>query len=166
MPEAALSIDVQGVEKLAEQAMQVPNAYEDELTDLFDDYAFEIERTAKDNLDRSGKPGVDDGRLRSSVRYVVHDAFASFFREGPFFVVFSRLAYAIYVHEGTGKYAREGEGRQTPWVYFDEKRGEFYTTEGIPPNPFLEDAFQKHKGPLLADLKALNANISSVTGSL
>ena len=41
--------------------------------------------------------------------------------------------------EGTGKYSKNGNGRQEPWVYKD-RQGNWHTTEGMKPNPFLEDA--------------------------
>lgn len=54
----------------------------------------------------------------------------------------SNLEYAPYVHNGTGIHAKDGNGRQTPWVYkarFGKYRGWHYTT-GQKPQPFLEDA--------------------------
>lgn len=151
MPGAAVTLEVDGDEELTKQVAQVPDEAQDRLEEVFKKYAMLIERDAKNNLRRNNLPGVDDGQLWNSVKHLVLDAT---------FAVFSKLEYAIYVHEGTGKYAREGGGRQTPWVYFDEKRGQFFVTEGMPANPFLEDAFNDHKGKLLSELKSLNAEFS------
>lgn len=52
--------------------------------------------------------------------------------------VWNPLKYAPYVHNGTGIYAPGG--RQTPWTYYDEKNGKFYTTRGQKPKPWLKDA--------------------------
>lgn len=49
------------------------------------------------------------------------------------------LEYAPYVHEGTGLYAKNGNGRKTPWAYADES-GVLHWTWGQHPNPFLQDA--------------------------
>lgn len=66
-------------------------------------------------------------------------------------IVGTNLEYAPYVHEGTGIYARQGNGRRdVPWVYFDERNQQFVRTKGIKPTPFLEEAADKI-GPQLID---------------
>lgn len=56
-------------------------------------------------------------------------------------VVGTNVEYAPYVHQGTGIYAKDGNGRKdVPWVFFDVKRQEYVSTKGIKPTPFLEDA--------------------------
>jgi len=53
----------------------------------------------------------------------------------------TNLYYAPYVHQGTGIYAVNGDGRQdVPWVYMDDE-GNWHTTSGQQPQPFLADAF-------------------------
>ena len=49
-----------------------------------------------------------------------------------------------YVEFGTGIYA-ESDGRQTPWVYFDEKEKKFFRTRGRRPKPFLRPAIDENK---------------------
>ena len=57
----------------------------------------------------------------------------------------SNLEYAPYVHQGTGIYAVEGNGRkQVPWHYKDAK-GRWHSTKGIKPKPFIFDAMEKNK---------------------
>lgn len=58
----------------------------------------------------------------------------------------SGLDYAVYVHEGTGIRSRTGMGRkhELPWSYQDD-RGEWHTTSGSTPNPFLEKAFDENR---------------------
>lgn len=54
----------------------------------------------------------------------------------------SNLEYAPYVHNGTGIYAKEGNGRKMPWGYA-AKTGKyigFHWTHGQKPQPFLENA--------------------------
>ena len=51
----------------------------------------------------------------------------------------SNLKYAPYVHNGTGIYAKDGNGRKTPWGY-TVKAGKykgFHWTHGQRPQPFL-----------------------------
>lgn len=54
----------------------------------------------------------------------------------------SNLEYAPYVHQGTGIYAKDGNGRKTPWSY-NVKAGKYkgwHVTRGQRPQPFLENA--------------------------
>ena len=55
-------------------------------------------------------------------------------------VVGSDQDYAVYVHEGTGQFARKGDGRPTPWTWYSESRDRFVRTSGYKANPFLEAA--------------------------
>jgi len=48
--------------------------------------------------------------------------------------------YARFVHEGTGIYNRQGQGRQSPWVYYNRQLGHFVRTVGQRPKPFIEEA--------------------------
>ena len=83
-----------------------------------------VENQAKENCP------VDTGELRMSItRYV----------EGDTGVVGTNKHYAHYVEYGTGLFARDGNGRQTPWSYQDAK-GEWHSTKGQKPQPFLEPA--------------------------
>ena len=54
----------------------------------------------------------------------------------------SNLEYAPYVHNGTGIYAVNGDGRKTPWLYTVEagKYKGTHLTLGQKPQPFLEYA--------------------------
>lgn len=64
-------------------------------------------------------------------------------------VIGSPLEYAVYRHQGTGLFAINGDGRQdVPWVYRDPLTGKFYSTKGMKPNPFLQDAIDSNKGKL------------------
>lgn len=78
-----------------------------------------------------GKTGI----LRNSILHWVEHS-----NEG---YIGTRIDYAPYVEYGTGIYARDGNGRQTPWVYRTAD-GEFYFTEGQEPQPFLEPALEEN----------------------
>ena len=64
---------------------------------------------------------VDTGQLRSSITHRI---------EGTTGIVGTNVEYAPYVEYGTGKHARNGNGRQTPWAYKDPKTGELIWTAG------------------------------------
>lgn len=89
-----------------------------------------IEAQAKNNCP------VGSGDLRRSIQTEVKTE-----GDKTVGVVGTNLEYGVYVHEGTGIYSRSGAGRtDVPWVYMSEEDGKFYTTSGIQPTPFLEDA--------------------------
>lgn len=86
-----------------------------------------IERDAKINCP------VDMGPLRAAMFHEV--GLSDGLLKGT---VANSMEYAPYVHQGTGIYAVNGDGRQTPWGY--AKNGEFHWTHGQKPQPFLEDS--------------------------
>lgn len=73
-----------------------------------------VENDAKKNCP------VDTGQLRQSITHEV---------EGNTGVIGTNVEYAPYVEYGTGIYAKDGNGRQTPWSYKDSK-GNWHTTRG------------------------------------
>ena len=83
--------------------------------------------------DAKRKCPVDDGTLRASITHVTEETRA---------VIGTNVEYAPYVHQGTGLYAVNGNGRKdVPWVYKGAD-GKFYKTKGQKPNPFLREAFE------------------------
>lgn len=99
-----------------------------------------VERDAKKNC------SVDQGPLRASIQ---HDV--SFSDTEIVGSVFSSLEYAPYVHQGTGIYAVNGDGRKTPWKY-EVKKGKYkgwHITQGQKPNPFLDKAKLDNKNKIL-----------------
>lgn len=87
-----------------------------------------VERDAKRNCP------VDTGNLRSSISYEV---------SGDTCAIGTNVEYAPYVHQGTGIYATEGDGRNEPWRYQDSA-GNWHTTVGQPPRPFLTSALDSN----------------------
>lgn len=80
---------------------------------------------------------IRTGNLRNSITHTTEE------RDGDIYcIVGSAVEYAPYVELGTGVYA-EGGGRATPWSYQDSK-GEWHTTTGMPPRPFLRPAVERH----------------------
>jgi hypothetical protein len=68
-------------------------------------------------------------------------------------VVSTPLEYAPYVEFGTGLFAEEGNGRQdVPRCYKDEK-GEWHSTRGQKPQPYLRPALHENKDNILRILK-------------
>lgn len=89
-----------------------------------------VEREAKNNCP------VDTGALRRSITSDV---------EGTTGEVYSPLDYSVWVHQGTRLFAVNGDGRKdVPWHYQDEE-GNWHSTSGQRPNPFLERALDENK---------------------
>lgn len=65
--------------------------------------------------------------------------------------VYSPLEYAPYVEYGTGLFATGTGGGRTdvPWVYQDEKTGEFIATSGQKPQPFMRPALDENREKII-----------------
>lgn len=86
------------------------------------------------------KAPKDNGALRRSITSEVQ-------KEGGEIVgvVFTPLEYAPYVEFGTGLFAEGGNGRKdVPWHYKDDK-GEWHSTSGQKPQPFLRPALEENR---------------------
>lgn len=99
-----------------------------------------VERSAKQKAPKG------NGDLRRSITSKVDDVK----HEG---IVFTPLEYAPYVEYGTGLFAEDGNGRKdVPWHYQDEK-GEWHTTSGMKPHPFMRPALNENRTQIIRILK-------------
>ena len=80
-----------------------------------------VERSAKQ------KAPKDNGELIRSITSKVEDHVG---------IVFTPLEYAPYVEYGTGLFAEDGGRTNVPWHYQDEE-GEWHSTSGQKPQPFM-----------------------------
>ena len=87
-----------------------------------------VEKEAKSNAPK------DTGALRRSISSKVEV-------EGKEVIgtVFTPLEYAPYIEYGTGLFAESGGRKDVPWHYQDDK-GEWHSTNGIHPYPFMRSA--------------------------
>lgn len=83
---------------------------------------------------------VDDGQLRQSITSEIID--------NTIGVVGTNVEYAPYVHQGTGIFAVNGDGREDKWSYQDAE-GNWHSTIGQPPQPFLEKALDMNKKKII-----------------
>ena len=98
-----------------------------------------VERAAKE------KAPKDTGELRRSITSEVYED-----GEDIVGVVFTPLLYAPYIEYGTGLFA-EGEGggrKDVPWHYQDDE-GNWHTTSGIKPHPFMLPALNENREEIL-----------------
>lgn len=89
------------------------------------------------------KAPKDTGALRRSITSRV---------EGNKGIVFTPLEYAPYIEFGTGLFAKSGGRKDTPWSYKNDK-GEWVSTSGIKPQPFLRPALEDNKDKIKKILK-------------
>lgn len=60
-------------------------------------------------------------------------------------IVYTPLEYAPYIEFGTGLFAEAGDGRKdVPWCYKDDQ-GEWHSTSGQPPRPFMRPALNENR---------------------
>lgn len=83
------------------------------------------------------------GELRRSITSKVENL------EG---VVYTPLEYAPYVEYGTGLFAENGGRTDVPWCYQDDK-GEWHSTSGMKPQPYMRPALDENREQILRLLK-------------
>ena len=99
-----------------------------------------VERSAKQKAPKG------DGALRRSITSKVD----RIEQQGQ---VYTTLEYAPYVEYGTGLFAEDGNGREdVPWHYKDEK-GEWHTTSGMSPQPYMRPALNENRTEIIRILK-------------
>lgn len=95
-----------------------------------------VERSAKE------KVPVQTGELRRSITSKVENNGLEVTG-----TIYTPLEYAPYIEYGTGLFAEKG-GRTTPWCYQDDK-GEWHTTSGQPPQPYMRPALNENRTAIL-----------------
>lgn len=103
-----------------------------------------VERSAKQ------KCPVDTGALRADIQSDVKVSEAAIIGR-----IGNTVGYAPYVHNGTGIYAKNGDGRKTPWFVPSSGVGKYaegWITRGQKPHPYLEDARAENMGKIVGIL--------------
>lgn len=59
-------------------------------------------------------------------------------------IVFTPLEYAPYVEYGTGLFAESGGRTDVPWCYQDDE-GEWHSTSGMKPQPYMRPALDENR---------------------
>lgn len=67
-------------------------------------------------------------------------------------IIFTPLEYAPYVEYGTGLFAETGGRTDVPWVYCDDE-GNFHSTSGMKPHPFMRPALNENREKILEIIK-------------
>ena len=131
-----MSIEFRGLEELIDKLENIEDT--SNIEDALKDAALLVEASAK-QLAPKGKTG----ELRRSIASKVENL------EG---IVYTPLLYAPYVEYGTGLFAENGGRQDVPWSYKDEK-GEWHTTSGMPPHPYMRPALDQNRAQILRTIQ-------------
>ena len=130
-----MNVEFEGAEKLIARLDKMSD--EAALKKSLETAALLVERSARE------KAPKDTGALRRSIRSKV---------EGLEGIVYTPLEYAPYIEYGTGLFA-EGNGRKdVPWNYQDDK-GNWHSTSGLKPQPFMRPSLDENRQKILEILK-------------
>lgn len=73
-------------------------------------------------------------------------------------IVYTPLEYAPYVEFGTGLFAEAGDGRKdVPWAYQDDE-GEWHSTSGQHPKPFMRPALNENREQIFRILEGAHSD--------
>lgn len=120
------------VYKLNNNAADVLKATAEQKLRALEAVGIQAEGDVKDEI--TDLDAVDTGRLRASIAHQV---------DGDSVAVGTNVDYAVYVHEGTGKYAIGGGTPKERWVYRDSLTGEFRIGFPQKPRRFIKNAMER-----------------------
>lgn len=134
----ANEVKVEGLDRVLAKIEDIAN--EEEIAQRLGQACALVERAAKQLAPK------DNGELRRSITSKV---------EGLTGIVFTPLEYAPYVEYGTGLFAEEAGRKDVPWCYQDDE-GEWHSTSGQKPQPFMRPALNQNRTEILKILKGGN----------
>lgn len=128
-----LTVEIKGLDKLIDSV-----ADEQALSQALGQACALVERSAKE------KAPKDTGELRRSITSEIRG------NEG---IIYTTKEYAPYVEYGTGLFAENGNGRKNvPWSYQDDE-GEWHSTSGMKPQPFMRPALDENRERIIEIIK-------------
>ena len=127
-----MSVKIEGIDEVLEAISAIGDT--EKLADAMRKAVLVVERSAKQ---KAPKGTGDLSRSITSKVNVNGDQV-----EG---IIFTPLYYAPYVEYGTGLFAEGGNGRKdVPWHYQDDE-GEWHSTSGMKPQPFMRPALNENR---------------------
>lgn len=118
--------------RITSNVQEVLRAAAEQKTRALEAVGIQAEGDVKGEVTELG--AVDTGRLRSSISHLVN---------GDSVEVGTNVNYAVYVHEGTGKYASSGGTPKERWVYRDPATGQFRMGFPQKPRRFIKNAVER-----------------------
>ena len=134
-----VTVTVKDIEKAIGKIKNYQLLKKQKVKDIINTSALNIQKGAKK------RAPVDFGRLRSSIAIEP-------WLGGMVMTIGTSVFYAPYVEYGTGKYAKDGTGRKTPWR-FKKLKGGWVWTAGQKPKPFLFPAYEEEWPKFVSALK-------------
>lgn len=130
----------------------IENVLPERIIQALDDTCIYLVQEAQEKCPIGDGSG-ERGHIRESIDHIVT------YENGVFTGrVGSNNEIAIYVHEGTGLYAIEGNGRkEVPWTYQDRK-GKWHSTKGMHPKQFLREAIEENRDFILENFEGILTN--------
>ena len=129
-------IELQGADEIIQKFEKLANA--EQVRSAIEDSCLLVERSAREAAPKG------TGELRRSITNRIEGGDNDI--QG---VVYTPLFYAPYVEYGTGLFAEGGNGRkEVPWWYKDAK-GEWHSTSGQHPNPFMRPALNENRDKII-----------------
>lgn len=130
-----MSLTMEGLNEIAKALQELTD--EEAVSKAITKACLLVEKTAKQKAPKG------NGELRRSITSEVN---------GTTGMVFTPLEYAPYVEFGTGLFAEEGGRMDVPWNYQDDE-GNWHSTSGRKPSPFLRPALLENKDKILKIIK-------------
>ena len=123
----SVQMKLEGLDDVLENIDEICN--EAEIEEALGKACALVEGEAKKNAPKN------TGELRNSIASKV---------EGEVGIVYTPLFYAPYVEYGTGIFSVKGGRQDVPWYYKDDK-GEWHSTSGMQPQPYLIPALYDNR---------------------
>ena len=130
-----MSVEIKGVDSVIERLEGLVD--EKKLTMALGKACALVERSAKQKAPKG------TGELRNSITSKV---------EGDTGIVYTPLEYAPYVEFGTGLFAENGGRQDVPWNYQDDE-GNWHSTSGMEPQPYMRPALNENREQIKRILK-------------
>lgn len=124
---AAFNIEIQGLTQFLVRLDQLSDGIVEATAEGVKEAALDVETKAKEACP------VRSGELRRSIETVIENG------DGITATIGTNKEYAPYVEYGTGLFAPDGR-KDVPWNYQDSE-GNWHSTCGQPPQPFLIPSF-------------------------
>ena len=134
-----MAIEIEGIDEVLEKLEKLLNT--ETIKQSMGKACAVVEAAAKQNEPK------DTGALRGSITSKVEV-------DGKEVIgtIFTPLEYAPYIEYGTGLFTESGGRKDVPWNYQDDK-GEWHSTSGQKPQPFMRPAIEDNRKKIIEILK-------------
>ena len=130
-----MAIEIEGINKVLKRLEKLSNI--ENIEKAMGKACAVVEAAAKQNAPK------DTGALRQSISSKVEVE-----SKEVIGTIFTPLEYAPYIEYGTGLFAESGGRKDVPWNYQDDK-GEWHSTSGQKPQPFMRPAVEDNRNKII-----------------